>query len=109
MASLAQSGMHGVITTDYTTTNGFSIIQFISESYALQNNTQIYGQVIYAGELVVKTQYIFSIQENSNCYWKQQSLQQNIIVPTRTIIHPCLGVVIITDIQDIPKTVCNRI
>ena len=36
-------------------------------------------------------------------------LQQNIIVPTRTIIHPCLDVVRITDVQDIPNTVCNSI
>ena len=36
----------------------------------LQNNTQIDGQVIYDGELVVKTQYICSTQENSNWYWK---------------------------------------
>ena len=49
------------------------------------------------------------MQENSNLYWKQQSLQQNIIVTTRTILHPCLDVVRIKDVQDIPKTVCNRI
>ena len=39
-------------------TNGFYVIQFISEAYTLQNNTQIYGQVVSAGELVVKEQYL---------------------------------------------------
>ena len=49
MVSLVQSGMYGAINTDYTTTNGFCVIKFFSESYKLQNNTTIDGQVIYAG------------------------------------------------------------
>ena len=49
------------------------------------------------------------MQENTNWYWKQQSPQQNIIVTTCTIIHPYLDDFIITDVQDTPKTVCNRI
>ena len=73
----------------------------------LQKNTQIEGQIISAGELVVKSQYICSVQENTNWCWKQQSLQHNIIVTTCTILHPCLDVIIITDVQDIPNTVCN--
>ena len=70
MASLFQSGMYGAINADDTTTNIFYIIPFISEAYTLQNNTIIYGQVIYSGELVVKVQYICSMQENANWYWK---------------------------------------
>ena len=34
------------------------LFKFISEAYTLQNNTKIYGQVISAGELVVKAQYL---------------------------------------------------
>ena len=49
------------------------------------------------------------MQENTNWCWKQQSLQHNIIVTTCTILHPCLDVVIIIYVQDIPETVCNRI
>ena len=45
--------MYCVINTDDTATNGFYVIQFLSEEYTLQNNTTIYGQVISAGELVV--------------------------------------------------------
>ena len=82
---------------------------FISEAYTLQNNTIIDIQIIYTGGLVVKAKYLCSMQENSYFYWKQQLLQYNIICPTCIIIHPCLDVFIITDIKDIPKTVCNRI
>ena len=49
------------------------------------------------------------MQENTNCYWKQHSLQPNIIVTTIIIIHPRLDFVIIRYVQDIPKNVCNRI
>ena len=62
MASLFQSGMYGVIKTDDTTTNGFYVIQFISEAYMIQNSTHIDGKVISSGELVVKAQYLFSIK-----------------------------------------------
>ena len=58
MASLVQSVMYSAIKTDDTATNGFYVIQFLPEEYTLQNNTTIYGQVIYAGKLVVKAQYI---------------------------------------------------
>ena len=49
------------------------------------------------------------MQENTNWYCKQQPLQQNIIVPTRTILHPCLDDITIMYVQDIPKNVCNSI
>ena len=62
MASLVQSGMYGAINTDDNTSNGLYVIQFSSDSYTLQNNTTIDGQVISAGELVVKAQYLCSMQ-----------------------------------------------
>ena len=70
MSSLVQSGIYGANNTDYTPTNGIyvNVIQLISESYTLQNNTTIYEQVISAGELVVRSQYICSMQENTNWY-----------------------------------------
>ena len=48
------------------------------------------------------------MQENTNWYLKQQPLQQKIILPTRTIIHPPLVVIIIRYVQDIPKKICSR-
>ena len=57
-SSLVQSGVYGAINKDDTTTNGFYVIQFLSDAYKLQNNTTIYGQVISDGILVVKAQYL---------------------------------------------------
>ena len=67
----------------------------------LRNNTTIDGNIIYVGVLVVKAKYICFVQENTNFFWGQQPLQHTIVVPTSTIIHPRLDVVIITDVQDI--------
>ena len=49
MASLVQSGKHVAINTTDTSTNGFYVIMFTSESYTLQDNTTNYGQIITAG------------------------------------------------------------
>ena len=49
MDSLVQSGMYGAINTDDTTTNGFYVIQFVSDPYKLKSNTKIDGQVISFG------------------------------------------------------------
>ena len=48
------------------------------------------------------------MQENTNWYWKQPPLQQTIIFPNRTIIHPRLDVITIRYVQDIPKNLCSR-
>ena len=58
MASLVQSDMYGAINTDDNTSNGLYVIQFLSEAYTLQNNTIIDVQVISAGGLVAKAQYL---------------------------------------------------
>ena len=68
-----------------------------SEEYILQDNTTIYGKIITAGELVVKKQYLCSMQVDTNLYWNQHPQQHVITVPTRTILHPRLEVNPITD------------
>ena len=54
VVSLSQSGKYGVVNTADTTTNGFYVIKFVSESYTLQNNTKIDGKFISTVELVFK-------------------------------------------------------
>ena len=44
----------------------------------IQKIITIYGQVISAGELVVKAQYIRSMQENANWYWDGTSQHQDV-------------------------------
>ena len=59
MAPLVQPGMYGAINTADNKTNVFYVIQYISEAYMLQNDTTIDVQIIYAGELFFKAQYLF--------------------------------------------------
>ena len=108
MESLVQSEKYGSINTTDTTTNGYYVIKFILEAYRLKNNTTIDGQC-FAVELVFKAQYLCSMQGNTDLYWEKNPLQQTIIFSTRTIINPHINVVGITDVHDIPKSVCNRI
>ena len=71
MALLVESVKYGTINTTHTRTNEFYIIVFTSESYRLQDNTTIDGQIITSGELVVKAQHIFSMQVDTNWYCNQ--------------------------------------
>ena len=47
------------------------------------------------------------MQEITNWFWDQHKQQKVMTVPTRIILHPKLDVTKISDIHDIPKTVCN--
>ena len=62
ISSLLQYDKYGTINTSDTTTDGYYVLKFISEAYTLKNNTTIDRQMITAGELIVKEQYIFSMQ-----------------------------------------------
>ena len=108
MAFLVESGKYGAINTTYTKTNGFYVIMFTSESYTLQDNTTIDGKIITAEELVVKAQYLCSMQVDTSWYWNQQPKQHVTTVSTRTILHPQLEVNALEDFHAIPKIVCNR-
>ena len=68
MALLVESRKLRAINKTYKTTNGFYIIMFTSEAYTLQYNTTIDGQIITAGELVVKEQYLCSMKLDTNWY-----------------------------------------
>ena len=81
---------------------------FTPEAYKLQNNTTIDRKIITSDKLFVKAQYLCYIQESTNCFWDEYPQQQGITVLTRTILHTRLDVIAITDIHDIPKSVCNR-
>ena len=108
MSSLVESGKYGAINKTDTATNGFYVIMFTSEEYTLQEWKTIYGKIITAEELVVKTKYLCSMQVDTNWYWNQHPQQHVITVPTRTILHPRLEVNAVTYFHTITKSVCRR-
>ena len=77
--------------------------------WSIKVNTTIDGQVISAGELIFKAQYLWYKQDKNNWYLEKQPLQQTIIIPTHTLLHPRLDVITIRYVQDIPKNLCNSI
>ena len=107
MALLVESGKYGAINTTDTATNRLYVIMFTSEKYTLQYNTTIDGQIITAEGLVVKAQYLCSVQVDTNWYWNQHPQQHAITVPIRTILHPRLVINAVTDFHTVPKSVCN--
>ena len=88
MASLVEFNKYRAINTTDTSTNGLYVIMFTSGAYTLQENTTIDGQILIAGELIVNTKYLCSMQVDTNWYWNQQPKHHVITVPTRTILHP---------------------
>ena len=58
MASFVQPGRYGTISTADTTTNRYSVIQFILEAQTLQNNKTIDRKIISTVQLVLKSQYL---------------------------------------------------
>ena len=107
MASLFESGKYGSINTTDTSTNGFYVIMFTSGVYTLQENITIDGQIVTASELVVKAQYLCSMQVETNLYWNQQPKHHVITVPTRTVFHPQLEVNTVIYFHAIPKSICT--
>ena len=96
------------INTTDTSTNGFYVIMLTSGAYTLRENTKIDGQIITAGELVVKAKYLCSMQVDTNWYQNQQQKHHVITVPTSTILHPQLEGDAITYFHAIPTGVCSR-
>ena len=66
------------------------------------------GLIITSGELVVKVQYLCSMNVETDWYWNQQPNQHVITVPTRTITHPQLEVNVVTNFHAIPTSVWTR-
>ena len=48
------------------------------------------------------------MQIDTNWYWNQQPKHHVITFPTRTILHPQLEVNVITELHEIPTSVCSR-
>ena len=58
--------------------------------------------------MIVKAQYLCSMQVDTNWYWNQQTKHDVITVPTLTILHPQLEVNAVTNFHAIPTSVCTR-
>ena len=79
-----------------------------SEAYTLQYETTCDKQILSSSELVVKAHYLTCIQEIINWYWGHKKQQQLIIVPTLTSVHPCIYVVTVENVHDIPRSIFDR-
>ena len=95
MSELFKTNKYGAIKTTDNSTMGYYAVKFMSESYPLQYKCKNNGQISEYGDLVVKAQYMDCIKVNTNWYWEQSTKYNTIIIPTCTIFHPSLDLVII--------------
>ena len=74
---------------------------FTLEAYTLQDSTIIDRHILTSVELVVKSQYLYSMQLDINWYWYKHPQQHVITVTTLTILHPRLEVNAMIDIPEV--------
>ena len=108
MDALVETGKYVTNIKTYTTTMGYYVIKFLSESYTDQEDTTCDGKISTYGELIAKSQSMYCIKDNTKCYWGKSQQQKNIIVPTRTIVYTCLDVMTLTEAKQIHMNLCNR-
>ena len=104
MSALIQNGKYGAINTADPTTMGYYVVKFLKLPYTLQDYKTFYNQVIEAGELIAKVEYISIKRSNTNWYWQQIGTEASVIIETCTIVHPCLYISTIKDDADTPRS-----
>ena len=109
MVSLVQSIKYGNMNKIDATTMGYYVIKFVSDAYNLQEDITCDRNIGKYGEIIVNSQYLSCMQEETKCHWGGKQQQQFFIVPTRTIVHPCLNFMVVKCVHDFPINACNRI
>ena len=94
--------------TTYTETMIYYLIKFVLEAYTIQEGTKCDGKMSTSGELVFKVKYFSCMQEKSEWFWEKKYQQQAIVVPSLTIVHPCLDVMVMKYVNYIPRGVGNK-
>ena len=65
-------------------------------------------QVIKAGEIIVKPEFLIIMKNYTKWHWQQLGTQESIIIENCTIFHPCLDMSSIKDVAEIPISSCNK-
>ena len=77
---------------------------------SLSNRYTLYMKKIHAikncktGEMDTREYYLRCMQENTKWYWDQKMQHQAIVVPTCTIVHPWIDVMVMKHVHDIPRS-----
>ena len=58
--------------------------------------------------MVVKAEYIISIQSKMNWSWQHNDNKPNLIASTRTISHLFIDVSIVKDVTDVSRSISNN-
>ena len=64
---------------------GYYVVKNLSEPYTLQDNKTVDKQVIKAGKIIVKSEYLSLIKANTNQYWEKLGNKETVAIATHTI------------------------
>ena len=53
-------------------------------------------------------EYLSIMKAKNNWYCRQKENERNVIISTSTLFHPCLDVLVIKYVADIPLSICNK-
>ena len=93
MSLIIIEGNYGSINYDDSTCHGYYIIKFSSLVYTLQSDFNIYGQVIYSGEMVYEVTHYFPININPRYHVSPNNNSSNTTVSLRKIINANVNVI----------------
>ena len=91
MSALFQNGKYAAINTADSTTKDYYDAKLLSEPYTLKNDKTVENQVIKAGEIIVKLEYIIIMKKNTNFYQQQLETKDSFVISTRTSFYPYLS------------------
>ena len=103
MSALVQNEKSVAINTVDPTIMGYYVVKFLAGPYMLQDHKKIEKQFITAVEVILKVENLNIIKANTNWYWKQPVTKDSFIMATCTIVHSCLDVSTVKNIEYIPR------
>ena len=92
VSAILYNEKYGTINTAYPTTMGYYVVNLLPETYTLKYKKTVDKRFIKAGELIVKTEYLSTIKDNTNWYRQQLGTNERFIIENCNIVHACLDV-----------------
>ena len=108
MALLVQSGKYGDTDTTYYITMGYYAIESFSETYTSKKILNTWWINYYIWWTGFQSTICEIYEGQKKLHWKQKHHQKCIVFPTRTIVHPCIVVFVMKDVNAINIYVWNR-
>ena len=103
-----QTGNYDAINETYTRILVHYVLNYIFDAITLQEDTTTDNEVSPAGELAVRSLHLSHMKKKEKLVLQAEKNEQDVIILTHTIVHPCLDVSLINNFADIIRSICNN-